>query len=125
MDAWDRAWRTKDPDALGAVYATDAVFRSHPFRDPQAALDYARGAFEEEGDELDLWWGEPVATGNRAAVEWWAVLTENGELVTLAGTSILEFGPDERVVDQHDYWTTTPGRVEPWPRWGRGTSSAV
>jgi SnoaL-like protein len=120
--AWTRAWRTKDPAALVPVYADRVVFRSHPFRDPQAPVAYARDAFADEGDELDLWWSNPVAAGNRAAVEWWAVLTENGNLVTLAGTSILEFGPDERVVDQHDYWAMTPGRVEPWSGWGSSSA---
>jgi hypothetical protein len=122
IDAWNRAWRTKDPTALDPVYAEEVVFRSHPFRNPQAPIDYARDVFADEGDELDLWWSSPVAAASRAAVEWWAVLTENGELVTLAGTSILEFGRDERVIDQHDYWTTTPGRFEPWPGWGSSSA---
>ncbi|CAN5144478.1 hypothetical protein BH18ACT12_BH18ACT12_15130 [soil metagenome] len=122
IDAWNRAWRAKNPGVLADVYAGDVIFRSHPFREPQAPIDYAQDAFEEEGEELDLWWGTPIAAGNRAAVEWWAVLTESGELVTLAGTSMLEFGADERVIDQHDYWTTTPGRIEPWPGWARCSS---
>ena len=41
-----------------------------------------------------------------------------GELVTLAGTSWLTFSDDGRVVEQHDYWTITPGRASPWPGWG-------
>jgi ketosteroid isomerase-like protein len=117
LEAWDQAWRAKDPDALANVYADEVAFRSHPFRDPQAPLDYAQRAFEDEGEELDLWWGDPIVDGNRATVEWWAVLTEDGELVTLAGTSILRFGADGLVVDQHDYWASTPGRIEPWPGW--------
>ena len=56
---------------------------------------------------------------NRAAVEWWAALTDSGELVTLAGTSWLTFGDDGRVVEQHDYWTSTPGRAAPWDGLGR------
>jgi hypothetical protein len=71
-----------------------------------------------EGDDLELSWGEPLVAGNRAAVEWWAALTESGELVTLAGTSWLTFGDDGRVVEQHDYWTVTPGRSAPWKGWG-------
>jgi len=118
IEAWDRAWRAKDAAALGSVYADDVVFRSHPFREPQSPLEYARGAFEEEGEELELWWGEPLVSENRAAVEWWAALTEDGKPVTLAGTSLLQFGADGRVVDQHDYWAMTPGRTAPWEGWG-------
>ena len=123
MAAWDRAWHTKDAEALTDVYASEVVFRSHPFRSTQDPVDYARGAFVEEGDELDLWWGEPITGDDRAVVEWWAVLTENGELVTLTGASLLAFGPDGRVVDQHDYWVTRAGRVEPWPGWGASSAA--
>jgi ketosteroid isomerase-like protein len=70
VDAWDRAWRTKDETQLAPVYADDVAFRSHPDRDPQRPVDYARGAFAEEGDDLELWWGEPLVAGDRAAVEW-------------------------------------------------------
>jgi hypothetical protein len=60
--------------------------------------------------------GRPPLDG--AAVEWWAALTESGELVKLAGSSWLTFGDDSRVVEQHDHWTMTPGRSTPWQGWG-------
>ena len=118
-DAWMRSWRAKDPELLESVYAEDAVFRSHPFRDPQPPLEYASWAYAEEEGEPEVWFGEPLAAGDRAAVEWWAVVIENGEHVSLAGTSILRFDSEGRVVDQHDYWNSTPGRVTPWQGWGR------
>jgi hypothetical protein len=116
-DAWTSSWRAKDPNLLRPVYAEDAVFRSHPFRDPQPPLEYARWAYSEEAGEPEVWFGDPVVDRDRAAVEWWAVVTENGELVSLAGTSILQFGDDGRVVEQHDYWNNTPGRKPPWAGW--------
>jgi SnoaL-like domain len=119
VEAWDRAWRAKDESALEPVYADDAVHRSHPDREPHSPIEYARSAFADEGDDLELSWGEPLVAGNRAAVEWWAALTESDELLTLAGTSWLTFGDDGRVVEQHDYWTITPGRAAPWEGWGR------
>jgi SnoaL-like domain len=123
VDAWDRAWRAKDESALEPVYTEDAVHRSHPDRAPHSPIEYARGAFADEGDDLELSWGEPLVAGNRAAVEWWAALTESGELVTLAGTSWLTFGNDGRVIEQHDYWTITPGRAAPWKGWGTSSTS--
>jgi ketosteroid isomerase-like protein len=119
IDAWDRAWRAKDPAPLAAVYAENVVFRSHPFREPHSPLVYARGAFEEEGEELELWWNEPLVSGDRAVVEWWATLTENDEPVTLAGASVLTFAADGRVVDQHDYWASAPDHTPPWHGWTR------
>jgi hypothetical protein len=118
IDAWDRAWRALDPAPLERVYTEDAVHHSHPFRKPQHPLDYARWAFAEEDGEPELWWGEPVVIDARAAVEWWAVVVENGELTSLAGTSWLRFAPDGRVTEQHDYWGTAAGRTEPWRGWG-------
>jgi hypothetical protein len=44
--------------------------------------------------------GEPVAEGARAAFEWWAT----GGGVTLAGCSIVRFGPDGRCEEHREYW---------------------
>jgi SnoaL-like domain len=118
-DAWTRSWRAKDPELLASVYAPEAVFRSHPFRAPQPPLDYARWAYSEEEGDPEVWIGEPLVSGNRAVVEWWAVVVENGELVSLAGASVLRFDEKGRVVDQNDYWGTAPGRTPPWEDWGR------
>ena len=49
--------------------------------------------------------GEPVVAGDRAAVDWWGVITANdGSVETVAGTSLLRFGADGRVVEQRDAW---------------------
>src|SRR5262249_56059809 len=108
----------EDGDLLGAVYGEGAAFRSHPFRELRPPLDYARWAYSEEEGDPEVWMGEPVVAGDRAVVEWWAVVVENGEPTSLAGTSWLRFDEDGRVVDQHDYFGTAPGRHEPWPGWG-------
>jgi hypothetical protein len=119
IDAWTRSWHAKDPELLAPVYAPDAVFRSHPFREPQAPLEYARWAYAEEEGVPEVWMGDPVVAGDRAVVEWWAVVVENGEQVSLAGASILRFDEHGRVVDQHDYWGSAPGRTPPWHDWRR------
>ena len=122
VDAWKRAWPAADPEPLRAVYGDDAVFRSAPFREPhlgsEGALAYARSAFAEQDDFTDCWFGEPVVAGDRAAVEYWAALVENGREVTIAGVAVLRFGPDGRVVAQRDYWALEPGGREPTPGWG-------
>ena len=118
IDAWTRSWRAKDPELLRPVYAENARFRSHPFRDTQPPLEYAAWAYEEEEGDPEVWMGEPLAVGETAAIEWWAVVVENGEDVSLAGTSWLRFDDDGRVVDQHDYWGTATGRTPPWEGWG-------
>ena len=60
--------------------------------------------------------GEPVVSGDRAAVEWWASWIEEGETITLAGVTMLRFDDDGKVVDQRDYWNQAEGRIEPVSR---------
>ncbi len=118
-ETWERSWRTKDAELLAPLYADEVTFRSHPFREPQHPLEYATWAYSEEEGDPEVWLGEPLVDGDRASVEWWAVVFENSELVSLAGASYLRFDEDGRVVDQHDYWGTAQGRTPPWPAWGR------
>jgi ketosteroid isomerase-like protein len=118
VQAWERAWPAADVDALAPVYAEDAVFYSHPFRPRQAPRDYAAWAFAEQAS-ADCRFGEPVVAGDRAAVDWWAVVTErDGSEETIAGTSLLRFRDDGRVVEQRDVWALEPGRrdLADWAR---------
>jgi SnoaL-like domain len=118
IDAWSRSWRELNADFLASVYAPGAIMRSHPFREPENPLDYARWALSEEEGEPEVWMGEPIVSGDRASIEWWAATIENGKLITLAGVSILRFGSDGRVVEQHDYFGQADGRMAPWEGWG-------
>jgi hypothetical protein len=124
IDAWLRAWRAHDADLLAPVYAAETVHRSHPFREPGNPIEYARRVFAEEDGEPEVWMGDPVVDGDRAAIEWWAVVTENGKQVSLAGTSILRFDEHGRTVEQSDYWGTAAGRAAPWNGWGQTPSGS-
>jgi hypothetical protein len=117
-ETWDRGWRAHDAQAIAALYAEGATYRSHPFREPEpgGALGYTTRIFAEEGPIELLRFGAPIVTGDRAAVEWWATVEEEGRLVTLAGTTVLRFRPDGLVADHVDYWVMEEGRVEPFDR---------
>jgi hypothetical protein len=109
---WTHAWPIADVDAIAALYSEGALFYSHPFREPQAPREYVLWAFEEQAD-AECRFGEPVVAGDRAAVDWWAVLTAtDGSVESIAGTSLLRFGADGRVVEQRDVWSTEAGRRE-------------
>jgi hypothetical protein len=114
---WQRAWEAKDSAAIAALYAGGAVYRSHPFREPESsARDYAEREFALE-DSIVCRFGEPLVSARRAAVEWWATFEEGGEQVTLIGVTVLRFGDDGLVVQHTDYWADAAGRVEPFPGW--------
>lgn len=115
---WALGWREHDARRIAALYADDALFRSAPFRDLDDPRRYAGWAFADE-DAVECRFGEPIVAGDRAIVEYWAVVTSGGNHETLAGIALLRFGPDGRVVGQRDYWHMEEGRREPFEEWGR------
>jgi len=119
-EVWTRAWPARDAESIAALYADNARYLSYPFREPDegiaGALDYLTRTLNEE-DNIECWFGEPVTGQNRAAVEWWASWTEDGEEITLAGTSVLRFDEEGLVVDHRDYWNQYDGRRPPYPQW--------
>jgi ketosteroid isomerase-like protein len=109
-ETWVRAWPLADLEAIAALYADGAVFYSQPFRDRQAARDYVAWAFSDQA-AAECRFGEPLVAGDRAAVDWWGVITSrDGSMESLAGTSLLRFGADGLVVEQRDVWAAEPGR---------------
>ena len=89
--------------------------------DRHAAHTLFDPALDQDAERLDA--GDRAArpagsAGDRAAVEWWASWREDGELLTLAGTTVLRFGPDGLVAEHVDYWVDGTGRLEPYPGWG-------
>lgn len=121
-EAYQRAWAALDAEAAAALYAEDAVDYSAPFRPPnvgrEGVLAYTRQAFGSE-EEQEVWFGEPFEAGDRAAVEWWATMLEDGRQVTLAGCTMLRFRPDGLVAESRNYWHMEDGRRLPPKGWGR------
>jgi hypothetical protein len=118
-DAYKRAWEAHEPDAAGALYRRDCVFRSAPFREPGDPLEYARRVYAEARAE-NVHFGEPVEEGDRATVEWWATLvSDDGTEQVIAGCSMLRFDDEGLVAESRDYWHMEPGRRDPPDGWGR------
>jgi len=106
IDAWARGWATHDVELIASVYADDAIQVSAFFREPQKPAEYAAWAFSDE-ESAEVWFAEPLIDGDRAAVSWWAISRgADGRDTTLAGVSMLWFGPDGLVVRQRDYWNS-------------------
>jgi len=117
-DEWAAGWREHDSGRIAALYADGAVFRSAPFRDPDHPRRYSEWAFADE-DAVECRFGDPVIAGDRATVEYWAVITAAGRDETLAGVALLRFDGDGLVVEQRDYWQMEAGRRDPFAEWGR------
>jgi ketosteroid isomerase-like protein len=117
-DEWAQGWREHDSERIAALYADGAVFRSAPFREPQDPCAYTEWAFADE-DAVECRFAEPILSGDRAIVEYWAVISAEGKEETLAGVALLRFDSHGRVVEQRDYWNMEPGRRDPHADWGR------
>jgi ketosteroid isomerase-like protein len=119
-ETWSRRWPERDADAIAALYAENALYRALAFREPDRGLAgvrrYLGDNFAVER-EIECWFGEPIAAGDRAAVEWWGTWIENGERLTLAGTTVLRFNADGKVVDHRDYWNEVSRREPPYEGW--------
>ena len=122
-DTWLRGWTEQDVAAIRSLYAENAVFRSHPFREPhlgaEGVADYAAWAFSDEEAPAECWFGEPFVAGDRATCEYWAVVRSGGGEQTIAGVALLRFDADGLVASQRDYWALEDGRREPPEGWGR------
>ena len=119
-ETWRRAWPDHDVEAITALYAEDAAYRALAFREPDlGVLGVRRYLSENFGveDDVECWFGEPVAAGDRAAVEWWATWVENGEPLSLAGATLLRFRADGQIVDHRDYWNQVERREPPFEGW--------
>ena len=116
---WEAAWERLDAEAIIGLYRPDAGYVSAPFRDPdRGPAPYLSRVLPEEA-HVEARFDEPIVDGDRAAVRWWATLIENGEPITLAGTSVLRFDANGLVVEQWDAWDQADGRRPPPVDWGR------
>jgi ketosteroid isomerase-like protein len=121
VEAYGRAWRERDAEAAAALFTDEAIYRSHPLREPhvgrQAIADYWTRATSGQ-KELDLRFGTPIVAGDRAAVEWWAQMRADGDEVTLPGILYLRFAADGRCEELRETWHVEDGRHPPPAGWG-------
>ena len=118
VGTWSRAWPTADVEAICALYAADARFHSQSLRSHEPPRAYVERVFAAQA-RAECRFGAPIVAGDRAAVDWWAVIEDrDGGLETVAGTSLLRFGRDGKVLEQRDAWGSAPGRVDA-PHWAR------
>lgn len=55
LDDYVAAWRTYEPDAVGALFAEDARYRYHPWDDPLVGRDAIVESWLAEPDESGSW----------------------------------------------------------------------
>jgi hypothetical protein len=125
-DTWQRAWPAKQSEQITELYNEAASYRSSPFRQAEVggAMTYVERQFAVE-ETVECRFAEPIATGDRAAVEWWASFIEAGQATTLAGVTVLRFHAEGLVVDHLDYWLQSQGRTAPYAGGARSADSSA
>jgi hypothetical protein len=115
-DTWTRAWPERDAEAIASLYSDGALYRSNAFGPPDSALGYLTRVIPSE-EAIECWFGNPIVSGDRAAVPWWGIWTEDEHDVTYAGVTLLRFNHDGKVVDHRDYHNHIDGRQAPYSGW--------
>ncbi|MBW6435895.1 DUF3349 domain-containing protein [Actinoplanes hulinensis] len=113
---WRRAWPEQDVEAIAALQAEHgdhwaSMFRHYMGRDGLRA--YLAECFAEETRPAEVWFGEPVVTGDLASVEYWAVTYPGGEPLTISGCTVLLVGAHGLIAESRDYSHAQPGAVAP------------
>jgi hypothetical protein len=118
---YTKAWLKKDAKAIASLFTEEATYHSHPFRPMthgrKSILDYTLGALDVV-QVYEVRFGKPVVEGSRAAVEYWTMMKEKVEDVTLAGCVMLRFAKSGLCQELHDYWVLQTGRLSA-PRPGK------
>jgi hypothetical protein len=103
-EVWARGWRAREADEILELYAPNAYFQSHPFRQAGTPEDYIVPTLAEEA-AAECEFAEPIVDDDRAAVEWSAeTKLKDGGGEKLAGVSLLRFDADGLVTEQRDFW---------------------
>ena len=119
-ETWSRAWPERDAEAIAALYSDAVVYRSPPFREPELGLTGVRRYLSQQlpaEQNSQCWFGTPIASGDRAAVEWWASWTEQGQELTFAGVTVLRFDEQGKVVEHRDYDNHVERHEPPYAGW--------
>jgi ketosteroid isomerase-like protein len=121
LSGYKAAWEARDADAAAALFSEDALYRESPYEEPfrgrQGVHDYWTRVTATQSD-VNVRYGTVIAGSDRAAVEWWVTLKNDGTDVTLAGEFYLLFDSDGLVRDLREYWHFGEGAIAPAAGWG-------
>lgn len=120
LEAYRVAWETRDADAAAALFTADASYRDQPYEDAyrgrEGVHEYWTKVTSTQSD-IRFRTGKPIVDGDRAAVEWWVTLKNDGFELTLAGEFYLVFA-GELVRELREYWHFGEGPIAPPEGWG-------
>ncbi len=112
LDAYVEAWRTYDPDQIGALFADDVTYRYQPYRDPLVGRAAVVASWLEEPDAADSWSAHYVpyaVDGDRAVAVGTSRYLDDGKQRTIFyNVWLLRFDDAGRCADFIEYWREPP-----------------
>lgn len=88
FDEWEKAWASKDPDRLAALYATDGKVSSPMFKNVSGRAAIAETYYRlfEMFPDWTITNEDPLIDGDRVARAFQVTATHRGEFMGLPGT---------------------------------------
>ena len=129
MAAYLDAWETRDADAVEKLFTPDGVYQSIPgvraetFDGREAIHKYWYDVTREQS-KIHGVQGEPIVTGNRAAIEIWVTFRDpeyepkGNHMITLLETNVVTFVKGGLASKNVEYWNLIPGVHPPPKGWG-------
>jgi SAM-dependent methyltransferase len=110
VDAYFRCWNEHDIETLESVFTANAVYREKPFAAPLVGLQRIREYWRDVVGPQDTAHARTVSVsyhGLTAHVEWVADFNLNCEAVSVRGSMVLAFDPEQRkIAELREYFRT-------------------
>ena len=109
VDAYIMAWATNDPKAIGDLFAEDARYYTHPFRDPWVGRQEIVRGWQEQPDAPGSWkasYGPVAVYENTGVVRGTTTYFHpDGSLMTeYANVYLIEFDDDGRATEFTEFF---------------------
>jgi uncharacterized protein (TIGR02246 family) len=115
IEAYVRAWETNDPQGIGDLFAEDARYYTHPFRDPWTGREAITRHWTEHPDPPGSWKADYRAvavTGNTGVVRGKTSYFKKDGSIETEFANIYEFDDEGRVTEFTEWFmeSNPPGR---------------
>ena len=110
LDAYGRAWETRDPQAVGELFTQDATYQETPFVEPlrgrSAIREYWSQKVERSQEQIEFGY-EILALVKTVGIAHWRasfVRISSKSRVKLDGIFLLTFDADNRCRELREWW---------------------
>jgi SnoaL-like protein len=110
LDAYGRAWETRDPEAVGKLFSKDATYQETPFAEPlrgrEAIVNYWSEKVQQRQEQPRFGYEILAVNGALGIAHWWAsfIRIKTKIPVKLDGIFLLRLGPGSLCSALREWW---------------------